>query len=383
VNHRTIAPSHHRTVAASYHRAIALEESRNVTGPILGWDIGGANLKAARIADGQSEARVVERPFALWREPQRLPAMLTEIAEALGRAEVMAVTMTAELADCFATKREGVACVLDAFQDAFPDVDARIYGVDGRFRSLAAARHAPRQVAAANWRASAALVARTSPDALFIDVGSTTTDVIPLVGGRVVARGKTDPARLRTGELIYTGLLRTPICAIVRRLPLRGRWCRVAAEHFAVAADAHLWLGRIGADDYTCETPDGRGRSPSEAGARLARMVCADLDMLAPADITALAEHVARAQVRQIASGIRQVRRRLGAGGPRLAVVAGHGAVLAREAAQSLGLDVKDLRQEAGAAIARAAPAAAVAYLLAGIQPGSFINASSCRGPHS
>lgn len=351
-----------------------------MTGPILGWDVGGANLKAVRIDiqpdrqpdRGQSpgltpEARVVERPFALWREPQRLHQMLAETAESLGRTDLMAVTMTAELADCFATKREGIGCVLDAFGEAFPGTEIWIYGVDGRFRSPAAARRAPRQVAAANWRASAALVARTAPDALFIDVGSTTTDVIPIVAGHVVARGRTDPARLRTGELVYTGLLRTPVCAVVRRLPLRGRRCRVAAEHFAVVADAHLWLGRIGADDYTCETPDGRGRSIREAGARLARMVCGDLEMLSPVDITAIAEHVVRAQVRQIADGIRQVMRRLGEACPRLAMIAGHGAVLGCEAAQSLGLDVKDMREEAGAAVARATPAAAVAYLLGGI----------------
>jgi (4-(4-[2-(gamma-L-glutamylamino)ethyl]phenoxymethyl)furan-2-yl)methanamine synthase len=337
--------------------------------PILGWDVGGANLKAARIEHVESDVHIVERAFALWRDPQRLPAMLAETADALGRTDLMAVTMTAELADCFATKRDGVVCVLEAFRNAFPDVDAWVYGVDGRFRLPAAARRVPQQVAAANWRASAALVARTAANALFIDVGSTTTDVIPIVGGDVVARGKTDPARLRTGELVYTGLLRTPICAIAQWLPLRGRRCRVAAEHFAVAADAHLWLGRIGADDYTCDTPDGRGRSAEEAGARLARMVCADVEMLTAADLTAIASHVVGAQVRQIAGGIRQVMRRLGASGPRLAIVAGHGAVLGREAAESAGLEVTNLHDQAGAAVARATPAAAVAYLLAALVP--------------
>jgi uncharacterized hydantoinase/oxoprolinase family protein len=94
-------------------------------------------------------------------------------------------------------------------------------------------------------------------------------------------------------------------------------------------------------------------------------MVCGDLEMLTPADITAIAEHVERAQVRQIANGIRQVMRRLGSDCPRLAIVAGHGAVVGCEAARSLGLDVKDMREETGIAVARATPAAAVAYLLA------------------
>src|SRR5207237_2944840 len=116
-------------------------------------------------------------------------------------------------------------------------------------------------------------------------------DVIPIVGGRVCARGRTDPARLQSGELVYTGALRTPICAIVQSVPVAGRRCRVAAEYFAVAADVHLWLEQIRERDYTCDTPDGRGRARSEVGARLARMVCADLEILGPDDITAIAQH--------------------------------------------------------------------------------------------
>ena len=342
-----------------------------MSGPILGWDVGGANIKAALVGEDRRTPNtgptVIERPFPLWREPDGLAAVLAETAERLGNARdvrTMAVTMTAELADCFATKRDGVAFVLDAFRTAFPGVEPWVYGVDGRFRLAEEARQRPIEVAAANWRASATLVARTFPDALFLDVGSTTTDIIPIVAGGVAVRGRTDPARLQSGELVYTGALRTPICAIVRSIPLGGRRCRVAAEHFAVAADVYVWLGRIEERDYTCETPDGRGHSRSEAGARLARMICADLEMLGPADITAIAEHVARAQVKQVKNGIRQVTRRLGPACPRVAVLAGQGAFMARRAAEELGLTIRDLASEVGCAAARAAPAAAVAILL-------------------
>ena len=335
-------------------------------GPVLGWDVGGANLKVARIGDdGQTQAEVFECPFPLWREPHRLPAALAEAAEHLGGARTMAVTMTAELADCFATKREGVAFVLDAFRTAFPDVEPWVYGTDGRFRSREAARQRPHEIAAANWVASATLVTRTFPNALFLDVGSTTTDVIPTVAGRVAARGRTDLARLRNGELIYTGALRTPVCAIVRSVPLHGRPCRVAAEHFAVAADVHLWLGQIEERDYVCETPDGRGASRPEAGARLARMVCADLDTLDAHDVTGIAEHVTRAQVSQIVDGIRQVMQRLRPALPRVAVLAGLGAFLARAAAEELSLETRDMAEDIGSDAARATPAVAVAYLLA------------------
>jgi probable H4MPT-linked C1 transfer pathway protein len=338
-----------------------------MTGAVVGWDVGGANVKAARLF-GEVGPRVVERPFALWREPQRLPDILREVAAELGGGDWMAVTMTAELADCFPTKREGVGRVLDAFAQAFPHISPRVFAVDGRFLSPEAARRRPLRVAAANWMASAMLVSERTRNAFLLDVGSTTTDVIPIVGGQVVARGRTDPARLRSGELVYTGALRTPVCAIVRSLPFRGRRCRVAAELFAIAADAHLWLGEIDESDYTCETPDGRGRTPDEAGARLARMIGADAEMLSPGEITAIAESVAAAQVRHIVSGIRQVARRLGPAAPRVAVLAGQGAFLARAAAEEVGLTLGPLplvdpRLDPSAA--RSAPAVAVATLLA------------------
>jgi probable H4MPT-linked C1 transfer pathway protein len=335
-----------------------------VSGPVVGWDVGGANVKAARLETATAEPRILERPFALWREPQRLPAVLAELGEALGTAPRMAVTMTAELADCYATKREGVGAVLDAFATAFPGIEPAVFGTDGRFRSVAHARRSPLRVAAANWRASAMLAAEAYPDAVFMDVGSTTTDIIPIRGGVVVARGLTDPARLRCGELVYTGLLRTPVCAIVRQLPFRGRRCRVAAELFAIAADAHLWLGRIAETDYTCDTADGRGRSRRECGARLARMIGADDEMLATEAIEAIAAAIVAAQSEQIAAGLKQVLRGLKPASP-AAVVAGQGWALAREAAETLGLSVRAPLTREQAAAARTAPAVAVASLLA------------------
>ena len=44
--------------------------------PIIGWDVGGANIKAARIEEGQSSPAMFERALPLWRELQRLPAVL-------------------------------------------------------------------------------------------------------------------------------------------------------------------------------------------------------------------------------------------------------------------------------------------------------------------
>lgn len=343
---------------------------------IIGWDIGGANLKAARLApDGAVTTLSV--PFELWREPAALPDTLRAMVRRLGPADCHAVTMTAELADCFASKREGVAAVLAAVESAFPGQPLAVWGSDGAFHTPVAAREAPLLVAAANWAATAAWVARTLTTAeveqccLLLDVGSTTTDIVPITAGRVQAAGRTDPERLLSGELVYTGVLRTNCAAIVQQVPLWGRGCPVASELFAVSGDAHVWLGHLDPADYDAPTPDGRSTSREDCGARLARLVCADREMLGAADITEIARAIHTAQVGQIARSLETVLAQQGwlaAGGPAgkvLAITTGLGDFLAAEAAARLGLTVVPLAERLGAAANRVTPALAVAALLA------------------
>src|SRR5581483_2764730 len=159
--------------------------------PILGWDVGGVNLKGTRVERGAVRAVVLE-PFELQHHPARLAPLLAELAGRLhgGPAGAHAITMTAELSQLFRTKREGVRFVLDALEAAFPGRPIHVYGTDGRFRSPADARRDPLPAAASNWMATAALVAREVPDCLLVDTGTTTTDVIPIVRGVVAAVGR-------------------------------------------------------------------------------------------------------------------------------------------------------------------------------------------------
>src|SRR5206468_1228100 len=174
--------------------------------------------------------------------PTGLAKVLRAVAADLPEAEATAVTMTAELSDVFRTKREGVTFILDAM-GAVARGRLAVFTTDGVFVNDAEARARPLAVAASNWMATAVLVTRHLTDALLVDIGTTTTDVVPIQGGRVVARGRTDPERLLAGELVYTGTVRTNVAAIVARVPLWGGECPVAAEYFAVSSDAHLLLG--------------------------------------------------------------------------------------------------------------------------------------------
>lgn len=332
----------------------------------MGWDIGGVNTKAARLdleegAPGSLRALCV--PLELERQAEALVPTLRRLAVALGDGTVAhAVTMTAELSQAFRTKREGVEYVLAALGEAFPGETVKVYTVEGRFLDPSEARSRPLEVAAANWAATARFVARHVPDCLLVDIGTTSTDIIPIARGEPAAVGRTDPERLLSGELVYTGALRTPVEAVARMVPLWGGHCPLAAEAFALMGDVYLWLGALDSGDYSVRPPDGRPATREFAGERLARAVCADAEMLDEEAVGTIARALAEAQLESVLAGMGRVRARH----PQLetVVVAGLGDFIAAEAARRMTLDVIPLAERIGEA-ARTAPAAAVAWLLA------------------
>jgi (4-(4-[2-(gamma-L-glutamylamino)ethyl]phenoxymethyl)furan-2-yl)methanamine synthase len=334
-------------------------------GGVIGLDVGGANTKAVWREGVQR--RSVSRPFEVWRDRDALEAVLREVvAEAApARVDAVALTTTAELSDAFRTKREGVGFVLDAAEAALGVRRLVALTTAGELVSFAEARARPLDVAAANWVASALSVAALHPDAVMIDAGSTTVDVIPIAGGKVAATGRTDLDRLLAGELVYTGALRTSLAAIAPRVPVGESWCPVASELFAISADAHLILGHLAPEAYTCPTPDGRPATVECARERVARLVCADAEQLGAEEIDAIAAYLHAEQVRQIAASASRVSGRLPAAAP--VVPLGGGAFLARAAAKRLDRTVVELPWSA--AERDAAPAAALAGLVAARTP--------------
>lgn len=329
----------------------------------IGWDIGGVNLKAACVHEGRVE-RAVTLPFELQREPGALALAMKMLAAQVGASphSAHALTMTAELSQFFRTKREGVAFVLAAAEAALAPAHPRIFTVAGAFVDASAALAEPLGVAAANWAATAHVVALDWRDTVLIDMGSTTTDIIPIADGRVVARGRTDPERLVSGELVYIGAIRTPVEAIVHQVPLGTAIAGVSAEGFALAGDVHVWRGDLAPEDYSAPTPDGRPATREFARERLARVVCADREMVDDRVIDAIAAAVAEAAASRVAAAVRRVHRSTPAADS--AVVAGVGSFQAARAAERAGLRAAHLAGTQGVDAARAAPAAAVAILL-------------------
>jgi probable H4MPT-linked C1 transfer pathway protein len=351
---------------------------------VVGLDIGGANTKISFIKAEDGNVKTVKvfcEYFPIWkRRIDELAPLLrnlrSKVAGSVG-LDAVGVTMTAELSDAFQTKREGVNSILNSVEEAFRGVEILVLDVDANLISCEDARSKPLRVASANWVATGWMVSKIFSNCIVIDVGSTSTSIIPIVNGRIVAEGKNDLEKLINGELVYTGTLRTNIAAIVNSVPVRGRFARVSSELFATSGDVHIVLGNIGVEDYTTDTADGRGRSRVEALARLARVVCADIEMLSEDEIVDIARYVYHKQVEQICDGLRQVYDRIkGLTGPGITiVVTGLGRrVLAYKAAQEAGFkNIVDLGEILGPDVALASPCVGVALMAASKITGGIV----------
>ncbi|MCQ1537280.1 H4MPT-linked C1 transfer pathway protein [Methanosarcina sp. KYL-1] len=318
---------------------------------VIGLDIGGANTKLA-----SSDGKVVELHYLpLWKNT-RLPVVLKEIAQRL-RPEKVAVAMTGELADCFEDKEQGIRFITEAVEAAFGPGKTAYVNSRGRFQG---GRDSIRELAAANWAASARLAGKEIGDCLFVDVGSTTSDIIPIISGEHRA-GHTDFERLLRSELVYAGTLRTNLAALLGKVKLGEGWCRTSSELFATTADAYLLLGKIDESKFTCETADGAGRNKTDAMRRIARLVCADLSEISEADIYEIAKQVKEKQVSVLAEAIFEVAERNGLD---TIAAAGLGEFLIREAAESLGFECISVAGRWGEEVSKVFPAYAAARLL-------------------
>ncbi|MGE0120039.1 MAG: hydantoinase/oxoprolinase family protein [Dongiaceae bacterium] len=332
-----------------------------------GWDLGGAHLKAAQAQAGGRLVTALQIPCRLWLGIEEFARSLGEARTRLLPTRRHGVTMTGELVDLFADRAEGVARLSQAMIATFPEDDIRFYAGGRGF----AAADDWRSVASANWHASARFVAARCGSALFMDVGSTTTDIIPIREGRVDAVGYTDDERLASEELVYTGVTRTPVMAVADSVPFGGMRQRLMAEYFSTMADVHRLTGELPDDADQLPTADGRGKTVEDSARRLARMLGRDLSSGSPEDWRQLAIHLAERQRQMLHAAIDRISSRGGFGDEAPIVGAGIGRFLVKELARRLCrpyLDFADLIEGEPPTrewAARCAPAASVAILAA------------------
>ena len=316
----------------------------------LGIDIGGANTKIAT-----SDGTIKELHYLpLWKD-NTLSKKLKDISERL-KPDKVGVVITGELADCFKDKLHGIMSIMKAVEEAFT-CDVYYIGTNGNIHKD---HDDLGDLAAANWAASSRFIGEEVGDCIFVDVGSTTSDIIPIVNTKHIAQ-ITDFKRLIASELVYMGVLRTNIATLLDEVELEQGKCRVSSELFATTGDVHLLLGNIMPGTYTCATADGAGKSRLETMRRLARIVCADLEEISEDDIMKIAEQVKEKQINLLAEAIATVSIKYSKS---IIVAAGIGEFMIFEAAGRLGMECISVADKWGKDISNVFPAYAAAWMI-------------------
>jgi probable H4MPT-linked C1 transfer pathway protein len=335
---------------------------------IIGWDVGGAHLKAARLENG-IVTQAVQIPCPLWLGLGELDRAFADAEAAIGRAPFNAVTMTGECCDAFATRAEGVVGLSAIMVRLLSPRRALFYAGRSGFMGEREIADDAVEIAAANWHASAMLMGMRAQTALFIDMGSTTTDIITVADGRPASLGCTDAERLAHGELVYSGIARSFLMAGPKLVPFAGRWTPLMNEWFATMADVHRILGQLPEGADMMDAADGREKTKAASCARLARMIGRDSAEADEKAWEALARFFAEAQLRDVMDAVALVLSRglLTSSDPIIGAGVGRGIV--RQLAARMGRpfiafdELIEAVPEARSKACDCAPASAVALL--------------------
>lgn len=338
---------------------------------IVGWDIGGAHVKAAVITACEIIA-VYQQPCPLWKGLDQLQHAVNAIMlELAGTNWHHAITMTGELVDLFDNRGHGVKQIIQTMTELLPDSEILIFaGQQGFLKpSEVDAKHYT-SIASANWLVSASFVAQKVGTGLFVDCGSTTTDILLLKNGQVLAEGYTDYQRLLSEELIYTGIIRTAVMAVTQTALDQGKKIGLMAEYFATTADVYRVTDELNDIHDQTDTADGAPKTVLASARRLSRMIGCDFYPDELPRWQQFAENIRAQQIQQIQRGCedRLAKHEIPQNSPLIG--AGVGRFLVRQISLNLGrpyLDFADLFPMAsigsGMTTADCAPAAAIAYL--------------------
>ncbi|HET7524888.1 MAG TPA: hydantoinase/oxoprolinase family protein [Burkholderiaceae bacterium] len=336
-------------------------------GSVIGWDIGGAHVKACLLVDGRARD-AAQWPCRLWQGQDQLDHALAAARsrwpDAFAAARCHAVTMTGEMVDLFANRRDGVLRLVEQLATGL-GAALRLYVAGARGGFWVAAADAARHwqaIASANWLASATWAAASVGDGVLVDIGSTTTDLVALRQGRVASRAFGDAQRLASGELVYLGVVRTPLCALARQVPFGCHEVNVMNEFFATSADVYRLTAELDPAHDQQPAADNGAKTLAATRQRLARVIGRDADDADESQWLALARFWREQQVEQTAAQLTRVSRAHEVPPQAPLVATGCGAFLVADLARRCNRPVRRFADDT-VPLARDAPAALLGWL--------------------
>jgi probable H4MPT-linked C1 transfer pathway protein len=177
---------------------------------------------------------------------------------------------------------------------------------------------------------------------LLIDIGSTTADFVAIQDGQPICQSFTDATRMQTEELVYSGVIRTPLMALSQTITFNDQPTTLAAEYFATMADVYRLTGDLQEADDMADTADGKPKTPLASARRLARMIGRDVEDAPLTDWVELAHAFKRVQLERLSNAAQQHIKRFEDASDVVILGAGAGSFLAAEIAKACNLSYQD-----------------------------------------
>ncbi len=275
---------------------------------ISGWDIGGAHIKVARCNSKGEDFQIIQVACPLWQGIDYLERAIETILLRLdNQNDITAITMTGELVDLFSDRQSGVTQILNCMANYIDREQIHVYAGHAEWLNIEQASQRWQDVASRNWQASAGLAASYLDHAIFIDMGSTTCDIVAIIDGKETPKGMNDLERQTTRELLYTGAIRTPLISLCQTAPFNGSLVHLAAELFATMGDCWILLEKLNPNSIQDTSADGKPWETSFCADRIARLLGTDSGQVAHIQWQQLAQWFAQQQCHLVINAILHV----------------------------------------------------------------------------
>ena len=231
---------------------------------IIGWDIGGAHIKAAKIDFKKKSLKTKQIYSPVWKNINNLKKSISYIKKKLGNCDYHVITMTAELSDIFHDRKSGVKHIVKISSEVLENYKFFFYSKKGILEKKKTFKETL-NLESMNWHATASYISNFFSNCILVDIGSTTTDIIPIKNKKIICKGKNDYERLKFNELIYMGVLRTPITAIKKNENLIN-------ENFSNLSDVYRIINKIPKKFDLLPTQDNESKNIHNSARRVARV---------------------------------------------------------------------------------------------------------------
>ena len=272
---------------------------------LLGWDIGGANIKVCVFNSDKKIIQMHKKNLNIWNDFSDINFFFNTVLNLYKDYDIKSfITITAESCDNFKDRNEGIISILS-------ECDKNIVGKKYYYTNkniyvdYKEAVNDTSKLFSTNWILTSNFLNASNKIDLIIDVGSTTTDII--FKNINIDNNINDYKRLTNKTLLYAGVIRTPLPMLTDEVLYRSNYTSLVREVFATTGDIFNVLGDINFIDHNYVGSDNLQFTLENSLIRLSRVIGLDYDQSDKKNIIEIAYNIKKLFMKKIINNVNYI----------------------------------------------------------------------------